>query len=391
MNQEEQNYIDIGLLARKYLNGTATEEEQALLHQWYQEEDGSDVLLMDISPAEFEAIGSGVWDNLKSKIQRPVQTVIRKKKAYHRQLAAAFLLLMLGAWGSYSIVKVYTRVERGRSTAAFSTSDILPGKDGAILTLANNRKLNLDELGNGIVIKEEGVEIVKNGNEINYVVLPQTKEQVGFNTISTARGQKFKITLPDGTIASLDAASSLQFPEMFVGNERRVSVKGQVYFDVAHNEKNAFIVQGDGFEVKVLGTRFNINAYEEESASRITLLQGSVKMSESKTGVTQTLVPGNQAIIDNTGKMTVVPQADIETAMAWYEGAFQFRDTEVRQVLTQLGRWYQVEVDIQLKKGEERYFTGRISRNSSLNTVLEILRLSDVNFKLENNKLIVYP
>lgn len=388
MNQDAHQNFDINQLAKKYFDGVATEEEIAALHKWYEEADETDAAIVEATPAQFEDMGASMLQDLKMKLEAGrAAAPVRSTGFRWKYIAAAAVTLVIGAGGFWLYNRnVQPKIEQPQIAAV---ADHPPGGDGAILTLSNNQQFNLDELKDGVVMKEKGVEIVKNGNEVSYVIAPQTTAAVGFNTISTARGQKFRITLPDGTVASLDAASSLQFPASFEGTERKVFVTGQVYLDVAQNSKKPFVVSANGFQVNVLGTKFNINAYPDDPIKYVTLLQGSVQLTDDKGTVARKLVPGNQGRI-NEGNLSIVPQADLEVVMAWHEGAFQFRDTEIRQVLAQLSRWYQVDIEIRLKD-EGRYFTGRISRSSSLNAVLEILRLSDINFKLEGNKLIVLP
>lgn len=389
MNQGTHQHFDIGQLARKYFDGTATEEEIAVLHKWYQEADETDAAIVEATPLEFENMGASILNHLKAKLETATPATPVKQGAFKWKYIAAAVVVLLSGLGLFWLMNNKKQQPAIAEQPISNNSDKPPGADGAILTLSNNQQLHLDALKDGVVMKEKGVEIVKNGNEVSYVITAQSSTAVGFNTISTARGQKFKITLPDGTIASLDAASSLQFPANFEGGERKVFVTGQVYFDVAQNPRKPFVVSADGFQVNVLGTRFNVNAYHDDPFKYVTLLQGSVQMTDSKGGNVKTLVPGNQGKLSPAGNLTVTPQADIEMVMAWQEGAFQFRDTEIKQVLMQLSRWYQVDVEAQLK--DERFFTGRINRNISLNAVLEILRLSDINFKLEGNKLIVLP
>jgi transmembrane sensor len=389
MNQDFHHHFDIGQLARKYFDGTATEEEIAALHKWYQEADETDAAIVEATPLEFENLGASILKDLKMKLETAKPAAPVKQVSFKWKYIAAAAVLLISGLGMFWLMNNNNKQAALAKQPAGKNIDIPPGTDGAILTLSNNQQFHLDGLKDGVVMKEKGVEIIKNGNEVSYVIAPQASAAVGFNTISTARGQKFKITLPDGTIASLDAASSLQFPSNFEGKERKVFVTGQVYFDVAQDPRKPFIVSADGFQVNVLGTRFNVNAYQDDPFKYVTLLQGSVQMTDSKGGNVRTLMPGNQGKLNTAGNLTVIPQADIEMVMAWQEGAFQFRDTEIKQVLMQLSRWYQVDIEAQLK--DERFFTGRINRNISLNAVLEILRLSEINFKLEGNKLIVLP
>lgn len=383
---------ELALLARKYLDHSATDAEARALHQWYDKVDETGIeFIFTSSPQTPDEFGEQMLGELQEMITKEKGRKVVKINWWR---AAAILLLVAGGLMAFLLTNNQAG-KNGKSEIVHNTpsGDVAPGRDGAILTLSDNRKIVLDDAGNGNLAPDGDVRIVKNGNEITYAFNSTgTAREVQYNTVSTPRGRQFKVVLPDGTSAVLDAASSVYFPTAFIGNERKVKVTGQVYFDVTPDKTKPFIVQNNDMEIEVLGTAFNVNTYNDDDDARsITLLHGSVKVSKGNAADATFLTPGQQARINNnTGKIDVVKSVDMDEVMAWKDGAFQFNETGLSKVMAQLARWYDVDVEMRITGGE-RFFNGRISRNINLSQVLEILRLSDVNFRLEDKKLIVLP
>jgi transmembrane sensor len=222
-------------------------------------------------------------------------------------------------------------------------------------------------------------------------------EHVAYNAISTPKGRQFQLVLPDGTKVWLNAASSLKYPTRFNGKERRVEITGEAYFEVAKNINMPFIATIPpqpgglgGASVKVLGTHFNINAYANEPSLKTTLLEGSVQVTAGKNGMN--LKPGQQAAISNETNHTIqlINGVDVEKVMAWKNGVFNFNEATLQEVMHQLERWYDIEV--QYEPGVPQLeFVGKMGRDLSLNNVLRGLELSKVHFRLEGRKLTVMP
>jgi transmembrane sensor len=223
---------------------------------------------------------------------------------------------------------------------------------------------------------------------------------VVYNTLHTAAGEQYSITLSDGTKVWLNAATSLRFPTHFAGNERRVEINGEAYFEVAKNKPKPFRVVARNMVVEVLGTHFNVNAYDNEAAIKTTLLEGSVKVvnRESPTSrgglsivnnTSVTIVPGKQAILTHDSRLTTA-DADVEEVMAWKNGSFSFNNADITTVMRQLERWYNIEV---VYKGTKPsyLFSGGIPRNATLMEVMRILEVSKVRFQLQGRQLIVLP
>jgi ferric-dicitrate binding protein FerR (iron transport regulator) len=267
-------------------------------------------------------------------------------------------------------------------------SSIVPGRNKATLTLANGNVIVLEDEHNGTLAKQGAVQIIKlNNGQLAYKdgEGENAGKPVSFNTLSTPRGGQYQVTLPDGTVVWMNAASKLIFPTAFKGKDRTVKLMGEAYFEVAANDHQPFIVSVNNMEVKVLGTHFNVMAYEEDRVIKTTLLQGMVKVAGNNKEVL--LKPGQQAKMKIAGEMNVVP-VNVEEAIAWKNGIFSFNDVTIEEVMQQIARWYDAEVVYPdgVPKG---LFRGEIDRTADISTVLKILEVSGVKFTVEGRKILV--
>ena len=371
-NEQVKQLID------KYLAGQCTPQEIETIESWYLSYSGDRPDQLD--DTNYKLVKEQIWVSIKNRNQ-PVKYIRR------RLLAAASVMLCIGV-GAYFITK--KQPAQQQFVAQTKPQDLKPGGNKAILTLANGKQIILTNAQNGVLASEGNTHISKtadgvvrydNGNN------KHTAAEVAYNAISTPRGGKYTVTLPDGTTATLDALSSIRFPTAFTGKTREVTTTGQVYFEVAHNAAQPFRVTTKGQTVEVLGTHFNIDAYDDESAIKTTLLQGSVRIVSN--GRQALLKPGQQAQVKPSGSdITVIPDADVDEVLAWTKGFFQFNNDDIRTVMGQLSRWYDVDVTY---KGEvpNRTFSGKIYRNVNASQILEIMNLSKVHFKIEGKKIIV--
>jgi transmembrane sensor len=275
---------------------------------------------------------------------------------------------------------------------------IAPGKSGAVLTLADGSQLVLDSMGNGMVATQNGTQVLLKGGELAYAPAGSVSGEIAYNTMTTPKGRQFQLTLPDGTRVWLNAASSLRFPTAFGGNERLVSVTGEAYFEVARNNKQPFKVNVNGkATVEVLGTQFNVNAYDNESSIQTTLLNGSVRVSDAKTTASAVVLkPGQQARMANdlnqatANNIKLVNDVDINKVMSWKNGLFDFEGASLSEVMRQIERWYDIEV-VYEKGIPNVEFEGKMTKDVPLKDLLTMLDRSDVHFRIENRKLIVLP
>ena len=371
-NKQEKELID------KYLSGNCTPEEKEIIESWYL--DYAKHQSEDTDEPDYSSAGSEIWNSIQ---QRNNQSQV---KTLWPRLAATASIVLLITIGAYFI----SRKQPKQQIAQTQTHDIAPGTNKAILTLGNGKQIVLTNAKNGLVASQGNTRINKTKEgavQYNPSEGANNATAIAYNTISTPRGGKYTITLADGTTVSLDAMSSVRFPTAFNGNTREVTTTGQVYFEVAHDAAKPFRVHTKGQTVEVLGTHFNINAYDEESALKTTLLQGSIRITQN--GQSALLKPGEQSQISPTNnKITVIQDADVDEAIAWKNGFFQFNNSNIKDVMSQLSRWYDVEVQYE-GKIPDRTFSGKIYKNVNASQVLNILNYSKVHFRIEGKRIIV--
>jgi transmembrane sensor len=345
----------------------------------------------------------GEWEAVLEKIVS-VDRVVPKKKLvvpYLRWAAAAVLFLTMGL--GYHFLQ---QSKLKNSPGSKYTNDIKPGKNDAVLTLADGSKISLTDARQGELIKSKGISIVKaaNGQLIYTIDSAALKTgtdhpELAYNTITTPKGGEYQINLPDGTKVWLNAASSLKFPQTFTHlNERRVELSGEAYFEVFKNKKQPFKVLTPGFgggraqETEVLGTHFNISAYADDAETKTTLLEGSIRVKDPQKSSKRDaviLVPGQQAILSNDQWNTI--NVDTEEAIAWKRGTFMFANADIESIMRKISRWYNVEVVYQGKISESNYL-GTVSRFSKVSDVLDILEATKtVHFKIEGRRITVMP
>ncbi len=267
--------------------------------------------------------------------------------------------------------------------------NMIPGGEKALLTLSNGETIVLDSTSEGLVTQQGVVEVVKlSDGQISYRIngSHSEPESLRYNTMSTPRGGQYCVTLADGTKVWLNAASSVTYPALFSGKERKVSITGEVYFEVAENKQKPFHVEVNGMEVVVLGTHFNVNAYENELTVKTTLLEGSVQVVTES--AVQQLKPGEQARLEKNGSLKVVNNINVEESVAWKNGFFSFADADIQTVMRQLERWFDIEVRYQ-GNAPSRRFQGEIGRDLTLDQILKILDKMNVHFKMEGRTLVV--
>jgi transmembrane sensor len=311
------------------------------------------------------------------------------KRRWLQYAAAATLII---AFGLYFLIanKPTQSVVAGKIDKPATREEIQPGKEGAILTLVDGSKMVLDSLGNGLLTTQNGTKVLLKNGQLVYDAATSPNVAIGYNTMTTPKGRQFQLVLPDGSKVWLNAASSIRYPIMFTGKERKVEITGEAYFEVARNTAKPFRVQvNEETTIEVLGTHFNINSYSNEESINTTLLEGSVRVI-SNAGKT-VLKPGQQARSRAQETIRVLDNVDVEKVMAWKNGVFNFEDATLEEVMRQLERWYDIEV-VYEKNIPRLEFFGKMGKDLSLAAVLSGLEKSNVHFRLEQGrKLVVLP
>ena len=416
-------------LASKILDGTVTESEKREYIEWLNGEDGNE---LDI-PQDFASDRKELENRILSKLQKNINSADHLTTAgyfdqrpsvnkdipkFLRSVAAAIILLTL--FGAVAYLWINPKINRHTLAEVYSRngSDVLPGRQGAVLTLANGQQLVLDSLGNGVIATQGETAVMIRNHQLIYNASKEGSE-VFYNTMITPKGRQYQLELPDGSKVWLNAASSITYPTVFVGKERNVRVTGEAYFEIAKKKEKPFIVDVDGRStVQVLGTHFNVSSYADDGSIKTTLLEGSVKMTprtDSAVAVNSyrqgaspgsgrrarpegkldrddhsvILKPGQQAQQTRSAEnITVNTSPDIELAMAWKEGYFQFNETSLQTAFRQLERWYDIDVVYEGAIPSET-FIGQLPRNAPLSQILRVLAKTQVSFRIEGKKLIV--
>ena len=308
-------------------------------------------------------------------------------------MVAAVAIIILGVY----LYKYKQDNNQQNQTNNFA-NDITPGKQGATLTLASGKKIQLSNAANGQLAKESGVVITKTATgELIYEIQDNTESSRSTNILSTAKGETYQVVLPDGSKVWLNAASTLKYPAKFTAlKQRRVQLDGEAYFEIAKDKLHPFIVETDKQSVEVLGTHFNINSYQDEPDTKTTLLEGSVKVA-TLSGRQSTfkqlqnstvLKPGEQSVLSGAGKIDVMA-IDVNKATAWKNGKFVFEEENIESIMRKLSRWYNVEI---IYQGDftNKTFVGSISRSDNISKILDKITFTQaVHFKIEGRRIYV--
>lgn len=395
----------LGGLLKLYISGSCNYEEyQELLALLKIQSAGSRIealLQEELNNSHYNTAEEEVnWQQMLQAVLQQRETAaaapVRRLRIY-KIAAAAAVIIALGtiAW--------WWLQSNGRQTTdkpVAKITDIMPGKNGAVLTLANGRQLVLDSAGNGDLYTQTGLQIVKHDSLIAYTAPASKKSDetgtISYNTLTTPKGRQFRLVLADGTKVWLNASSSVRYPAVFNGEERVVNVTGEVYFEVAKDPRKPFKVnfssKAGGGRVEVLGTHFNINAYDDEDAVKTTLLEGKVKVTQpaKDNDMAAVLKPGEQAVLASHSRLTIDHSPNIDQVMAWKNGYFQFDRVDIKTVMRQISRWYDVEIVYEGPVTNDR-FGGSIPRDATLSQVLNALEQSLVHFTIQGKKVIVTP
>ena len=295
-----------------------------------------------------------------------------------RYAAAAAILIMV------AIGILWISDER-TATIVQTVTDLAPGSNRAMLTLGDGSTILLDSAGIGQLAEQAGTRVMKvDDGSLAYNSEERRKAEILYNTITTPRAGQYELVLPDGSHVWLNAESSIRFPVFFSGGFRVVEITGEAYFEVAENREMPFRVSSGNTTVEVLGTSFNVRAYADEASVNTTLIEGSVQVS-SPVNLT-TIVPGQQARISSQGSISVENNVDIEEIISWKNGLFIFNSATIDQIMSQVSRWYDVEIQYEGEKSNKT-FSGMVSRKSNVSQILKIMEGAGVNFTISEESI----
>lgn len=339
----------------------------------------------EISPEASSKLFKAIHDKIDSESKGKKRRVIPLKRI---AIAASVIGLLL-----ISVLLLNDKIGK-KETAKAETNhqrfknDVSPGGDKATLILADGSTIVLDETQNGTIAQQGNSKIIKLDGKLSYDPTNKNSREIVYNTISTPKGGQYQLELPDGSQVWLNATSSIHFPTSFTGTERRIEITGEAYFEIAKNPNMPFIVTVSNSEVQVLGTHFNINAYNDEDNVKTTLLEGSVRFVND--GSVNILKPGQQAQLTKEGTTKVVSDVNVDNVVAWKNGLFDFENASIETVMRQLSRWYDVEIEYKGKTDD--LFIAEMRRNIKLSDALKALELTGkVKFDIQDKKIIVMP
>lgn len=397
-------------LIERLLDGSITPAEKEQLAQW---------ILNDTNEEQLHSIMQQAWTDfqpgqtlpaekadqiLGSILHPPVRRIAWRTRAYRLAAAAVLIFAILTGAGLYLLRKQSTPAP----IAITAGKDVPPpSATKAVLTLSDGTTIDLDSAGKGNIATQHAMAVIKKddgdilyhpsataGAHVPATAAPQTpanpdENTTVYNTLTVPRGSRIAhLTLSDGTKVWLNAGSSLRYPVTFNGPDRKVEVTGETYFEVARDKLHPFVVSKGENSIQVLGTHFNVNAYDEEGPMKVTLLEGSVKVSTIKDN--SLLQPGQMAIMDQSRRIDVLNNADLERVMAWKNGYFNFSNADIRTIMRELSRWYGLELVFNNVTNEK--FHVEINRDIPLSKVLRILEMTDkIHFTISGNKVTVLP
>lgn len=369
----DQRYLD---LAEKWVKGTITQEELREYTDWLKQIDPSETLEI---PAHIATSPQNHKEKIYQELQRrihqhetPQKTIIAPRFLWWA--AACFTMLVLG-YSAYYFMGTEP-IEKENQIVSVPATDIPAGTNGAVLTLANGKVIVLDTAANGTLDQK----VMKSGEAI-FFESSAAGQPVQYNTLTTPRARQQQLVLPDGSRIWLNAESSVKFPTAFTGKKREIEITGEAYFEISPDKTKPFVVKVQQSFVEVLGTHFNVMAYNAEAYLETTLLEGLVTFNSSQQQLI--LKPGQQSKLSANRTLQLVKDADVTTVMAWKNGLQSFRQKDMGAILRQIQRWYDVEVEYAGNIPSEITFTGDIPREVTLSQLLSALESKQVHFILD--------
>lgn len=380
-------------LISRQINHGLTPDEQLELNAWLEAAPYNQMVYNEINAGEAQKTAINFMNSLSvdaawkkvstaSEISHTAPVVMdsssfRKRFAWVAAAAAVVLVC-------FFVLK--TTIDQPLQTAG-GPVEILPGGAKATLTLANGKIISLDVVANGDIAAEGNVQVIKMDGALHYNASNENAE-ISYNTVQTPRGGKYQLVMADGSVVWLNAASSLRFPVAFNGKERMVELKGEAYFEVKKGAKPFRVSLKNGSQIEVKGTVFNVNAYNDEALMKATLLEGKINFIMQ--GNTQPLFPGQQIrVTSDQPHVQVVDDVDLEQEIAWKNDLFIFKGMDVKSIMREISRWYDIDVVYKGKLNPET-FSGIVSRKTNLSQVLKIMEEGGVRFEIDGRTIVVF-
>lgn len=388
MKKKIADEIDISLLLSKCVNGELQEHEKEKVTEWLQEDAGHSKLLKEIEDqtnleSRKKMIGridlGKEWGRFQNRI-----LLLRKKRQAILKYAAVALLPVLII--SYALIRNFLQGD--------SVPEITPGIRKAQLILSNGERIDLSAQSQQIHTREQGVRVESNNQSLIYipeVAHTDKKTTLEYNQLLTGLGEEYQLVLSDGTKVWLNAETKLKYPVQFASGVHEVELDGEAYFEVVKNPDIPFVVKTPQMDIKVMGTSFNVTAYQEDETVKTTLVEGKVMVfTGDKRSYAKILKPNDQAIYDKSSKQLTVREVDAAMYGSWTRGYFAFEEESLEEIMNTLSRWYKIEVVFKDKEAGEGRFSGKLPRFENCVVLLEMIeKTTNVNCKVEGNNDVV--
>ena len=318
-----------------------------------------------------------------------LENTIQERKSRRMTLrwsVAASVILFIGLFVG-RMVNEWRNLDEMRMLA--ETERIVPGVKAELILSTGER----------VVLNQQCVSI-EGGNEtgiqndsvtgLNYTTAKVQGEGMIYNTMRIPVGGFYQLALSDGSKVWLNSMTEFRFPVAFTGEERKVYLTGEAYFEVAPNSKHPFIVvTEEGMEVKVYGTEFNMNTYQHGVVQTV-LVSGKVGIRVNATGKEVMLAPRQMAEYSEKTGMVRVEDTDPYRYIAWKDGEFVFERETIEEIMERLGRWYDVKVFYENESLKQKRFTGVISRYEDIEQVLRLIEgPATLRFEVKGNVVTV--
>jgi transmembrane sensor len=406
---ENEQFVIGAIMAKD--PATLSQEERDTLNEWLKKDNNQEIFDKATSEENKQAGIARLYELRKENdrclqklysnigiipMAAPERKVIHMWHRWSRfAIAASVVVMAVAAVWIFNHNTKTSKATGGSNNSIAVQKDIPPGATKAVLTLADGSKIYLDSAGNGKLADQAGITISNQNGQLVYKQNGGAVNGSQYNTLATAKGETFVTQLADGTLAWLNAGSSIHYPVSFTGSERVVEITGEVYFEVAHDASKPFHVKvhreahdEDPVDIQVLGTHFNVNAYNDEEIMKTTLLEGSVKISAGDK--IKILKPEQQAQVSNKNEKDIRVVSDVNTdeVIAWKNGFFNFEGVDIPAALRQVARWYNIEIVYEGEIPRDK-FMGGLERNLSLSEALKVLEQGGLEFTVQGRKLIV--
>lgn len=384
--------FDYSELIAKKIMGKLTDQENELFDQWLSSSGRNQKLWerikdnhnFQIRNEQFESIDTReAWVNLAENLN-----LRRKKKqlnVFLKYAAAIILPLLVGTMA-------YWYVKWPSEQHILAQSDIRPGSRNACLVLNDGQSINLDSLKAKSLKEVDGTVIDKTNDELNYSTQQTLQSnKVLKNTLVVPRGGEYSLVLSDGTKVFVNSMSKLVFPVRFSGDKREVILEGEAYFEVKEDQLHPFIVNVNGIQVNVLGTSFNVKAYEEEENIYTTLVEGKVRITGDKVEKDCILNPDQQVVLNKLNAEVSVQNVDARLYMQWTRGKYTFSNQSLDEIMRTLSRWYDLDYQYQDESIKTIVFEGGLNKYESIDPILDIIRSTGkVKIKVQGKEIVFF-